>query len=156
MSAVRALAILVLVVAGAACRSAVVPAAGAANRIEAVLRAQEAAWNRGDVDGFMAAGYWHSPELTFLSGGSWTRGYEPVLARYRARYLGEGREMGRLAFTDLEIEVLDRDVGLARGRWALTFSEASGAEPLAGLFTLVLRRLPEGWRIVHDHTSLDS
>jgi ketosteroid isomerase-like protein len=135
----------------AACRA---PNAVAAQPDEllSVCRAQEAAWNEGDIEGFMSRGYWRSPELTFLSGGSWTRGYDPVLERYRARYATGDAEMGRLSFTDLEPQLLGPDVGLVRGRWALKF--ADGKET-GGLFTLLMRRLPEGWRIVHDHTSVN-
>jgi len=115
-----------------------------------VLYIQEAAWNDGDIEGFMAAGYLRSGELTFLSGGDWTRGYDTVLARYRSRYAEGGREMGRLAFSEMEVEVLAPDVGLVRGRWQLTFSDGTSR---SGLFTLVMRHEYEGWRIVHDHTS---
>ena len=101
----------------------------------------------------MAAGYWRSEGLTFLSGGDWTRGYDFVLDRYRQRYVDGGREMGALDFTDLEVEMLSDDLGLVRGRWALTFSDQSTA---SGLFTLIMRRMSNGWRIVHDHTSSDS
>ena len=123
---------------------------GATSEMEAVVRSQEAAWNRGDLDGFMALGYWRSAELHFLSGGSWTRGYDSALGRYRERYASGGKEMGRLAFTELDSEALAEDAGLVRGRWELFFSDGGRA---GGLFTLVMRRFPEGWRIVHDHTS---
>jgi ketosteroid isomerase-like protein len=58
--------------------------------------------------------------------------------------------MGRLAFSGLEVVVLGPDAALARGRWQLLMSD--GKRP-GGLFTLILRKLPEGWRIIHDHTS---
>jgi beta-aspartyl-peptidase (threonine type) len=117
----------------------------------AVCRAQEAAWNRGDLEGFMARGYWRSPQLTFFSGGSDTRGFDAMLAHYRERYQQGGREMGVLSFSDLEPVVLAQDAGLVRGRWKVTFKDGSVSE---GLFTLAMRRLSEGWRIVHDHTSV--
>lgn len=121
--------------------------------VTAVLEAQQAAWNAGDVEGFMAAGYWKSGELTFLSGGDWTRGYGEVLERYRRRYVEGDAQMGRLTFSDLEVEALGRDHALARGRWALELGEGEGP---AGLFTLILRRVGGHWRIVHDHTSAAS
>jgi len=117
-----------------------------------VLEAQQRAWNAGSIEDFMAAGYWESDALTFLSGGDWTRGYDTVLGRYRRRYLDEGGEMGRLRFSDVEALRLARDVGLVRGHWTLTFSGSS--DPVSGLFTLVMEHHPEGWRIVHDHTSV--
>lgn len=133
-----------------ACRT--VPAADPRSTIEAIVRAQESAWNAGDVAGFMHAGYWNSPDLTFFSGGSVTRGFEPVLARYTRRYKAEGKEMGRLAFTQIEILPLSASHALARGRWDLDFE---ATPDVGGSFTLLFEDTPAGWRIVHDHTSID-
>lgn len=135
-----------------ACRSPQ-PARDAVAPMLALVEAQQRAWNAGSVEDFMAAGYWRSSELTFLSGGDWTRGYDTVLERYRKRYVEGDGEMGRLAFTELEAQRLGTDFGLVRGKWTLRFEQA---EPMWGLFTLVLERLGDGWRIVHDHTSLGS
>ncbi len=120
-----------------------------ARDVRAVLDAQVAAWNRGDLEGFMK-GYWQSPELTFTSGTTQTSGWDETLARYKRRYQGEGREMGTLTFTDMSIIPLERRTALARGHWKLVFSDGKSSE---GLFTLVLKQLPEGWRVIHDHTS---
>lgn len=124
-----------------------------ARTIEGVVRAQEAAWNRGDVEGYMSEGYQRSPDLTFFSGGSVTRGYDPVLARYTQRYKANGAEMGRLTFADLEVLTQAEDVALVRGRWDLDFENQ---KDVGGLFSLIMRRTQSGWRIVHDHTSVDS
>ena len=62
--------------------------------IQAVCRAQEKAWNAGDIEGFMNAGYMHSDKVTFYSGGNVARGYDSMLAHYRSRYRGDGKEMG--------------------------------------------------------------
>lgn len=118
--------------------------------VRAVLDAQMAAWNRGDLETYMT-GYWKSPELTFYSGGTVTQGWQPTLERYRKRYQSGGNEMGKLAFAELKITVLRSDSAFVRGGWQLT--TASGKNP-GGLFTLVVRKFPEGWRIVHDHTSV--
>ncbi|MBM3976326.1 MAG: DUF4440 domain-containing protein [Planctomycetes bacterium] len=120
--------------------------------IRDVLAAQQAAWNRGDVDGYMSAGYWQSPDLVFLSGGTITRGYEPVLARYKANYQGAGKEMGRLAFSETELELLAPAVALARGRWELAMKDG---KRVGGRYSLVLRKLAPGWRVVQDHSSID-
>lgn len=118
--------------------------------IRALLDAQVADWNRGDLDGF-AASYWRSPELVFQSGGDRSLGWEAMRARYRKRYQAEGKAMGRLRFSELEVRPLGDDAGYAFGRWTLTMPD--GSQP-TGLFTVLVRRFPEGWRIVHDHTSL--
>src|SRR5882672_4003285 len=142
----RALALALLVLG--ACRSAGAPDSGpdvvtplnasaqlsaeerATGEVLAVLRSQSAAWNRGEVDAFMDAGYWHAPELTFYSQGSITRGYDSVLERYTRRYKSEGAEMGHLEFSAVEVEPLGEGVAFARGRWNLTFASKP---PLGGL-----------------------
>jgi ketosteroid isomerase-like protein len=120
-----------------------------AKAIERVLRTQQEAWNRHDLEAFMA-GYWHSPELTFFSGGKEQDGWEATIERYLAKYASPGQEMGKLEFSGLRVEVLSQDSGFVRGSWKLTMS--NGKTP-RGLFTLVFRKFPEGWKIVHDHTS---
>jgi beta-aspartyl-peptidase (threonine type) len=134
----------VLCVAGA---KAADDEAGAA--VRKLLEQQVEDWNRKDLDGFLQ-GYWNSPEVVFQSGGDRFDGFEAMRARYRRNYLAEGRAMGQLAFSGLEIIVLGPDAVLARGRWHLAMPD--GKHP-GGLFTLILRNRPEGWRIVHDHTS---
>ena len=123
-------------------------AADAAVAIQQVLQSQVEAWNHRDLDGFMA-GYWPSPELTFFSGTTETKGWEPTLARYRKNYQSEGRSMGSLSFSDLQVQVLGHDSAFVRGQFHLVMPD--GRQP-HGLFTLVFRKFPDGWRIIHDHT----
>jgi beta-aspartyl-peptidase (threonine type) len=128
---------------------------GTADEAEAVrelLRRQVVDWNKSDLDGFLE-GYWNSPKLVFQSGGTRSEGWQAVRERYRQRYQAEGRAMGKLEFKNVEVELLGPDAAFARGRWELTMPD--GQRP-GGLFTLVLRKLPEVWRIVHDHTSADA
>ena len=127
------------------------PDAAAATAVRAVLAAQVAAWNRGDLEGYMA-GYWRSPDLVFFSNGQETRGWQATLDRYRARYQGSGQQMGTLDFPVLDVLTLGPESAVARGRWRLKM--ADGKE-LTGMTTVVFRKLREGWRIVHDHSSAD-
>lgn len=110
---------------------------------------QQAAWNRQDLEGFMA-GYWNSPELTFFSGAHESKGWQAALDRYKKTYQGVGHEMGKLDFSNLRIEMLGPDAAFVRGEFHLTMTD--GKTP-HGLFTLVFRRLPGGWKIVHDHSA---
>jgi len=119
--------------------------------IERVLRTQQDAWNHHDLEGFMA-GYWNSPDLTFFSGAHETSGWQGALDRYRKTYQGEGKEMGKLEFSSLRIEPIGADAAFVRGAWRLTMSD--GKTP-HGLFTLIFRRFPDGWKIIHDHTSAE-
>lgn len=117
--------------------------------IEHVLLTQQDAWNRHDLDAFMA-GYWNSPDLTFFSDAKETSGWQATLDRYKATYASPGHEMGKLEFSDLRIEVLGPESAFVRGAWHLTMSD--GKTP-HGRFTLIFRKFSDGWKIIHDHTS---
>ncbi|SRR5712692_4919871 len=117
--------------------------------VQQVLERQQDAWNHHDLEGFMT-GYWNSSELTFFSGAKATSGWQSTIERYRKTYQSEGREMGKLDFSDLNIQPLAPDAAFVRGAWHLTTSD--GKTP-HGLFTLIFRKFPDGWKIVHDHTS---
>ncbi len=115
--------------------------------IRAVLEAQVATWNRGDVEGYMD-GYDRSPATEFVGGDTITRGWQNVLDRYKKRY--DTREkMGTLTFSDLEVTVLSKDAALVLGRWRL---QRANDQP-HGTFTLLFRKTSSGWKIVHDHSS---
>lgn len=115
--------------------------------ITGVLTAQQGAWNRGDVDAFLQ-GYWRSPELTFSGSSGIARGWDGVLARYKEHY--PNREaMGKLEFSALEFRFLSSDAALVLGHWHLARQKGD----VGGVFSLVFERFPEGWRIIHDHTS---
>ena len=117
-------------------------------QVRQILDDQVVAWNKGDLDGFMV-GYWKSPELTFFSGNSKSAGWQATLDRYRKRYQAEGKEMGRLGFKEITIELIGKDHAFVKGRYELTLTK----ENATGIFTLLMKKMPEGWRIVHDHTS---
>jgi len=118
--------------------------------VAAVLEAQRQAWNRGDLPAYMD-GYERSPDLIFTSGGQIRRGWDETLARYKRTYGEDRASMGQLAFEILDLRQIGADAAVVLGRWRL-----SGlAEPKGGVFTVVLARRADGWRIVHDHTSSD-
>ena len=119
--------------------------------IRGVLVAQQDAWNRGDLDGFMA-GYLNSNELLFTSGGKIRRGWQDTYAKYRAKYGADRSTMGHLVFDLLAIQALGADGAIVLGRWKLTDTPVAGA----GVFSLGLLRTSAGWRVIHDHTSLDA
>ena len=115
--------------------------------IRKVLDEQVAAWNRGDIDGFMK-GYWNSPEMTFVSGNTMTKGWEPTLIRYKNSYNSRAK-MGVLSFTDLEITVTSKESAVVLGRFTLVREK----DKPTGMFTLNFRKFKDGWKIILDHTS---
>jgi ketosteroid isomerase-like protein len=119
----------------------------AKNAIRKVMDDQTAAWNNGDIEGFMK-GYWNSPEMTFVSSTNVTKGWQPTLERYKKGY--DTREkMGVLTFSDLEITILSKNSAVVLGKWAL---KRANDNP-NGLFTLTFRKFKDGWKIILDHTS---
>ncbi len=115
--------------------------------IRKVMDEQVAAWNRGDVEGFMA-GYWKSEKLIFVGGNGVTRGWQPTLDNYKKNY-GTREKMGTLSFADVEINVISKDAATVLGSWSLT----RATDNPKGKFTLLFRKMKEGWRIVMDHSS---
>jgi ketosteroid isomerase-like protein len=111
-----------------------------------ILDLQKAAWNRQHIEGFMAY-YWKSDEFTFQSGANRLHGWNALLERYKKSYSGEN--WGKLDFTDLEVNVLGVDCAYILGRWKVALKNAARE----GVFTIIFRRFPEGWRIIHDHSS---
>jgi ketosteroid isomerase-like protein len=123
------------------------PNADVGPEIQNVLRTQQDAWNRGDIEAFMD-GYWRSDKTVFVSGDDVTRGWQKVLDRYKAKY-SDRAKMGTLTFSEIEITPLSDDSAVALGSWKL---KRANDQP-HGRFTLIFRHFPEGWKIVHDHTS---
>lgn len=112
-----------------------------------VLEVQTAAWNRGDIDGFVD-GYLRSPELVFAGADSLEVGFEAMVERYRRRY-PDAAAMGHLTFGALEFRALGADTMLVSGAWGLERE----AGPLGGQYALVMRKVGVGWRIVLDYTT---
>jgi ketosteroid isomerase-like protein len=116
--------------------------------IARIIFDQQNAWNRGDIEGYMQ-GYLQSDSLRFASGGNVSYGWETTLDRYQKGYPNK-ETMGELRFSNIDIEFVSKDAALVFGKWEL---ERVNDHPW-GLFTLLIRRTDDGWRIVHDHTSL--
>ena len=121
--------------------------ANAVTQIRSVLRAQQNAWNRGDIDEFMN-GYARSKSTIFVSEDTVRRGWETVRDRYRKKY-SDRAKMGSLTFSDLYVTLIGADAAVVLGRWQLKRAQ----DGPHGRFTLIFRHLAKGWRIVHDHTS---
>ena len=115
--------------------------------IMSVLLRQQNSWNEGNIEAFMQ-GYLKSDSLRFASGGNVTYGWQTTLDRYLKGYPDKSI-MGQLTFSEIDIKLISNTSALAFGKWEL---ERGGDHPW-GFFTLIFQRTPEGWRIVHDHTS---
>lgn len=115
--------------------------------IEAVLAAQEKAWNAGDLDTFFQ-GYWQSDEVSYSGSDGVVKGWNRVLERFKKKYSSR-QLMGTLKFSNLETRSLGPDAALMLGQFHLRRDSGN----VGGVFSLVFQRFPDGWKIIHDHTS---
>ena len=60
--------------------------------------------------------------------------------------------MGTLTFSDLEVHPLDEHFAVTLGKYHLERSKKAGGNA-DGVFSLVMEKTAEGWRIVVDHTT---
>ncbi len=123
--------------------------------IRAVLAAQTAAWNQADIPAFMQS-YENSPETTFI-GAAVRKGYGPILERYKNSY-STAEQMGVLTFNELEVRLLPGSCGavefaVVTGKFHLERTAKGEAKKDDGIFSLVWRKGPQGWKILLDHTS---
>ncbi len=123
----------------------------AKSAIRNVMKDQTAAWNRGDIEGFMQ-GYWNSPDMKFVSGDNVARGWQAALDRYKKSYDSKAK-MGFLTFSDLEINMLSKDAAVVLGSWNLDREVEGKKDNPHGKFTLIFRKFKGEWKIVLDHTS---
>ncbi len=136
----------------AACAAPRTPSpATATASIVATLQASADAWNRGDLDGFLKP-YLDSSETTFMTARGVVHGLDTIRARYRAGYWKSGGPPQLLRFGDITVRNLGPDHALMTGRYRLR-DRATGAPADSGNFTLIWRRTPGGWKIIHDHSS---
>ena len=132
-------------------------AANAADETEirAAIQAQTDAWNRADIPAFMQA-YEDSPDTTFI-GLTLRKGYQPIRERYILNYTTP-QQMGKLTFNDLDIRLLPSgcgksEIALVTGKFHLERTAKGDAKKDDGIFSLVWRKGPHGWKIILDHTS---
>jgi ketosteroid isomerase-like protein len=121
-----------------------------AQAIRAVLDKQVADWNRGDLETF-ATGYKNSPDILFI-GSKISRGYAQMLDTYRKNY-GTREKMGTLNFSELEVQPLDEQFATVTGHFHLERTAAGGGNS-DGHFLLVFEKMPEGWKVVRDDTTV--
>jgi len=115
--------------------------------VRQLLTEQDAAWNRGDIEGFMK-GYWLSDSLMFIGKSGITYGWQKTMENYKKGY-PDTAAMGKLNFEYIEMKQLSENYFFVVGKWYLTRTIGN----LNGAFTLLLRKINNTWVIVKDHSS---
>jgi uncharacterized protein (TIGR02246 family) len=129
--------------------------AGDESAIRSAMAAQVTAWNQGDIPGFMQT-YENSPDTTFV-GATVRKGYAPILEHYKKSYTTR-EQMGTLTFSNLEVRLLPSSSGAVEfatvtGNFHLERAAKGEAKKDDGIFSLVWRKGPQGWKIILDHTA---
>ncbi len=119
----------------------------AKKEVRTILDESENGWNKGNIEKYMEC-YHKSDKMRFAGNGSFNFGWENTLKRYKERYPDKSA-MGKLTFSNVDITILSEDSAYVFGRWTLHYPETARS----GLYTLIMRKFKEGWRIVHDHSS---
>jgi ketosteroid isomerase-like protein len=119
-------------------------------RLTAQLERSAADWDRGDLAGFLSD---YAPEstTTYVDGRRARHGFEFIRDNYAPRF-APGARRDSLHFEEVEVRPLSPTLALVTARFLL---QRSGATTASGPFTLIMELRPEGWRILHDHTSSD-
>ena len=115
--------------------------------VSTVLDDSEKGWNEGNIEKYMEC-YHRSDKMRFAGNESFNFGWENTLKRYKKSY-PDKKAMGKLTFSDVDITILSNDAAYIFGRWTLHYPD----KKRTGLYTLIMRKFKEGWRIIHDHSS---
>ena len=123
--------------------------------IRSAIKAQSDAWNQADIAGFMQT-YEDAPDTTFMGSSTLRKGVQPIRKHYELTYSSPAK-MGKLTFSDIEVHVLHPSCGktefaVVTGKFHLDRANVEGQKD-EGIFSLVWRKGPKGWKIILDHTS---
>jgi hypothetical protein len=112
-----------------------------------VMKMQESAWSKNDLDGFMH-GYWKSDSLKFFGSNGITYGWEPTLANYKKRYPNSDHS-GTLSFKIHTITQIEKNAYYVMGEYFL-IRKVGDAN---GTFLIIFKKIDGAWKIVADMSS---
>jgi uncharacterized protein (TIGR02246 family) len=118
--------------------------------LKTLMMESQAAWNRGDLAAF-ASYYEDSPETTFMGKEITRGGNKAILDRYQRSYPTPAAR-GTLTFSEIEVRPLADGLALMTGKFELKRTKEGGGDA-SGRYTLIWKRTPKGWKIIHDHSS---
>lgn len=115
--------------------------------IIALIAQMQAAWNRGDFEGYMAG--FANPDVIFVSRGKIQKDWQATLDHYIRDYGGAPGSQGKLAFSNIQIEMLADDAAQLVSSYQLDRGEGSQT----GINTRLMRKREGQWRIALNHVS---
>lgn len=113
----------------------------------AALDASAAAWNRGDLTGHLAI---YDPAVTAMTRSGLRPGVAAIERSFRETYFRDGQPKQQLQMEQVQLRFVGRGAALMTGRFRLS---GGGLAEQSGWFSLVWQQGPQGWKVVHDHSS---
>ena len=115
--------------------------------IKATLDTTAAGWNRGELPVYLSA---YVDSATAMGSTGLVRGVKGIEGQMRAGFWRTGRPLQTLSYDHLEIRPIGPSQAIVTGQYILT---GGGRPDRTGWFTTIWVRTPNGWRMVHDHSS---
>lgn len=115
--------------------------------IREVLRTQQDAWNKFDLEGFMQ-GYWKSDSLKFYGSNGVTKGWHKTLSNYKKGYPSK-EYTGELQFTFNSISPIEDHSYYVMGEYHLKRAVGNAQ----GEFLIILKKINGEWKIIADMSS---
>ena len=114
-----------------------------------VLLAQQEAWNKGDLDGYVSR-YKDAPDTQAILGGS-ILGFANIRSAYRINF-PNAEKMGTLENSEVSVRELGPNFALATGKYHLMRSKKGGGEAI-GTFTDVFEKTAAGWQLIFSENT---
>ena len=111
------------------------------------IATMQAAWNRGDYEGYMQG--FKNPDVIFVSGGRIKNGWQGALDDYIRNYGPTPDSRGTLTFYDMTVEFLSPEAAQLIGHYRLDRPE----RPMEGINTRLFRKIDGRWVIALNHIS---
>ena len=111
------------------------------------MDAQQIAWSKHDLEGFMQ-GYWKSDSLKFYGSNGVTLGWEKTLANYKRGYPTPDHS-GTLKFKINDISKINEGAYFVMGEYHLTRKVGDAN----GIFMIIFKKINGEWKIIADTSS---
>ncbi|WP_440880705.1 DUF4440 domain-containing protein [Tenacibaculum sp. C7A-26P2] len=112
--------------------------------IISVMKKQEEAWSKNDLEGFMK-GYWKSNSLKFFGKNGLTEGWKNTLNNYKKNYPTK-EHTGNLSFKISDISKINNGAYFVMGEYLLKKKQ----EKAKGVFMVIFKRINGKWKIIAD------
>ena len=114
-----------------------------------IILAQQNAWNKGDLDGYLSH-YKDAPDTQAVL-ANLVRGVDNIRAAYRQNFPNKDA-MGEIEDTDIDVRPMGDNYALATGKYHLNRPKKSGGA-IEGTFMELFEKTATGWQIIFSQST---